>query len=96
VHGRGVPVTDRTLRISAAAVFRELDGEAVILHLDSGTYFGLDHIGTRVWQLIEAHGSLERVIADLLTEYEVEAGQLRADVEALVSSMVDKGLIERS
>jgi hypothetical protein len=89
-------VADRPLRISSAAVFRELDGEAVILHLDSGTYFGLDEIGTRIWQLIDVHGNVDQVVRELLREYDVDAAQLKGDVESLVSSMVDKGLIERS
>jgi hypothetical protein len=85
--------TDRTLQVSDDVVFRELDGEAVILNLSSGTYFGLDRIGTRAWRLIEAHGSLDRVVQQLVEEYDVSADTLRADLSALFDALVAKGLL---
>jgi hypothetical protein len=83
-------------QISEGVVFRELEGEAVLLHLDSGLYFGLDRIGTRVWQLVAEHGRMEPVIDTLLEEYEVAPDVLRADVSALLDALLDKGLVLRS
>jgi hypothetical protein len=80
-------------RVSDGVVFRELDGEAVLLNLDSGMYFGLDRVGTRVWQLIEEHGRLDAVVERLLEEYDVAPDVLRADVATLVTALVDKGLV---
>src|SRR5688572_26278577 len=84
---------ERSLRASDGAIFRELDGEAVILNLDSATYFGLDRIGTRVWQLIEQHGRIDRVIDALAAEYDASVDTLRADVLQLTSTLVEKGLL---
>jgi hypothetical protein len=86
-------MTDRRLRVSDQAVFRELDGEAVILNLESGTYFGLDRVGTRVWRLIEAHGRVDEVVRCMIDEFEVDPGTLERDVHDLVSAMVHKGLL---
>jgi Coenzyme PQQ synthesis protein D (PqqD) len=88
-------MTDR-LRLSDDVVFRELDGEAVLLNLDSGTYFGLDEVGTRFWQLIEQDGRVETALATLESEYEVAADVLRADLDRLVSTLVEKGLMVRA
>jgi len=88
-------MTDR-LRVSEDVVFRELDGEAVILNLDSGTYFGLDEVGTRFWQLIEQDDRVEVALVTLESEYEVAAEVLRADVDRLVSTLVEKGLLVRT
>ena len=85
-----------TLAISEGVAFRELDGEAVILSLDSGTYFGLDRLGTRIWRLIEEHGCLSEVSRSLLDEYDVSPSILEADVSRLVSTLVEKGLLVRS
>jgi hypothetical protein len=84
------------LRVSDDVVFRELDGEAVILNLDSGTYFGLDEVGTRFWQLIEQDGRVDMALARLEAEYDVAAEVLRADVDRLVSTLVEKGLMVRA
>jgi hypothetical protein len=74
-------------------VFRDLAGEAVILNLASGTYFGLNEVGTRMWNLLAEHGSSEQVLAPLLAEYDVEEAQLRQDFETLLYTLVEKGLI---
>ena len=63
---------------------RDLDGEAVILDLGSGTYFGLNQVGTRVWQLI-SDGSDEAHIVDVVN---VDLAGLGA--QALVTHAVAK------
>lgn len=82
-----------TIKISDDVVFRDLAGEAVILNLATGTYFGLDEVGTRIWHVLAEHGSKDKVIEVLLGEYEVEEGQLRHDVDELVQQLSDKGLV---
>ena len=79
---------------SKDAVFRDLDGEAVILHLDSGTYFGLNAVGTRIWQLMERDGRLTAVLDDLRTEYDAPADVLERDLLDLVARLVDARLGE--
>ena len=75
-------------------VFRDLAGEAVILNLTSGTYFGLNEIGTQIWHLLAEHGSTEKVIETILAEYEVDDVQFRHDLGELLHVLADKGLIE--
>ena len=74
-------------------VFRELDGEAIILHLDSGTYFGLDGVGTSIWRRLERQESVGVVVDALVGEFEVDAPRARLDVEQLITQLVDKGLM---
>ena len=76
-----------------AVVFRELDGETVLLNLDSGVYFGLDAVGTRVWTLLLEHGTPAPVCAQMEHEYEVERDPLERDVQRLVRELHQKGLI---
>lgn len=82
------------LRVPDGVVFRDLAGEAVILNLDSGMYFGLNEVGTRCWHLFAEHGSFEQAIQTLLIEYEVEEVHLRRDIEALVQQLLDTGLVQ--
>ena len=49
---------DSRVTIGPDVVFRELDGEAVILNLETGLYFGLNEMGTRIWQRLDAHGEV--------------------------------------
>ena len=83
----------RVFRISDGVVFRELDGEAVLLNLDSGMYFGLDRIGTRIWQLVEQHGQIDPIVTTLVDEYDADATVLREDVARLLGALTEKGLV---
>lgn len=79
--------------ISDDAVFRELDGEAVILHLESGMYYGLDPVGTRLWQLIDSHHELRPVYDAALEEFDVDPATLQKDLLQLVSDLATRQLV---
>ena len=87
---------DLAVRPSEHCMVRTLDGESVLLNLESSTYFGLDPVGTRIWQLIERHRRLGDVLRDLLQEYEVEADVMERDLIQLVSELLGQGLVVRA
>lgn len=72
----------------------DLAGEAAILNMATGIYYGLDPIGARVWELIQEPSSVSQVRDALLEEYEVESAQVESDVKALLGDMVSHGLVE--
>jgi hypothetical protein len=84
---------DATVTIPEDVVFRELDGEAVILNLASGTYFGLDAVGTRMWQLLDAHRTLRRTLEALEEEFEAPHERLVTDLTEFVGQLHAKGLL---
>ena len=55
--------------VNPSVVFREMDGEGVLLNLDSGVYFGLDAVGMRIWTLLLEHGTTGPVCAQMEREY---------------------------
>ena len=81
------------LRISDAAVVRDLDGESVILNIESGIYFGLDQVGTRIWELIGQYGDVDSILRVLEDEYDADPRVLRADLEALIGVLIEKQLV---
>lgn len=82
------------LSIPDNVMFRELEGESVILDLDSESYFGLDTVGTRMWQLLTDGDSIQTAYDILLDEFDVDAETLRADLEELLDELTSKGLVE--
>ena len=83
---------DSTVAPSDDAVFREMDGESVLLNLETGMYFGLDEVGTRVWRLAADNGSLRAVRARLVEEYDADPATIERDLLALAEALVSKGL----
>jgi hypothetical protein len=80
--------------LSKDTAFREVVGEAVILDLRSGLYFGLDSVGTRIWQLLEEDGYLRHVFDVMKHEYDVDSRQLERDLIRFVSQLVERGMGE--
>ena len=77
--------------IPAQVMARQVGDETVILDLASGTYFGLDPIGARIWQLIGEGKALGEICEALLAEYEVSRVQLQGDLERLLQELGGKG-----
>jgi hypothetical protein len=86
------PMLGAQIHISSEALFQEIGGEGVILDLASSTYFGLDEVGVRAWQLLQKNPNLQAALEALLEEYEVSADQLEQDIDKLVKLLVDAGL----
>ena len=86
-----------TDRISRAdhVVSREVSGETVLLDLESGTYFGLNPVGGRVWDFLGEGGrSKDEITAMLVEEYDVGREQAVADVSALLADLRGNGLLQ--
>ena len=90
---QGLSLSSRA-RIPAHVLFRDLQGELVVLELERGVYFGLDPVGTRIWHLLRDERTLQDVVAALVVEYEVDEAQGAADVLALVRQLQEQGLVD--
>jgi hypothetical protein len=60
---------------------QKLDDEMVLLQLESETYFGLDDVGSTMWEHLTTADSIDSAYQALLDVYEVEPDQLRADLQ---------------
>jgi len=79
----------------AETVFaQEVDGEMVLLDMESENYFGLDEVGTAIWQAMQEKETLKEVFEVLLDQYEVEADMLENDLSEFVNKLVESGLVK--
>jgi len=87
---------DTLLVRSREVLFQEVGGEAVLLDLASEQYFGLNPVGTRIWELIDGQAPLREIHGALCQEYDAEPANIAADLLALGQSLVDAGLAKVS
>ena len=83
----------QSFAVSPSVVFRQMDDGAVLLDLESGVYFGLDEVGTRVWTLLLEQKTPDAVCEAMLDEFDVEPGVLAEDVRRLVGELQHNGLL---
>lgn len=88
-----VAFSDRVV-VPANVLVRHLDGETVLLNLDTEKYFGLDATGTRMWELATHSSRIETAFATLTEEFEVEPNVLRIHLVELLTQLVDNGLLK--
>jgi hypothetical protein len=84
---------DTSVRLLPDVASRVVAGEALIVDLRSGHYFGLDPVGTRIWELIADRGTFGGILEGIVAEFDVEPERARADLERLLGEMEEKGLV---
>src|SRR5687767_6500431 len=75
---------------------RELDGEAVLLDLRSGHYFGLNSTGSRVWTLLKDGKDTDDIARALVDEFDVDFERALADARSFIEMLFERGLIRRA
>ena len=84
---------ETTLRPNPDIIFTVVDEEAILLEQNSGKYYSLNHVGTRMWVLLDEYGQLGKVFEKLLIEFDVEPAQLKKDLEHMVAQLIENGLL---
>lgn len=85
---------DRRFVKPSDVLVQELVGEAVLLHVKRGHYFGLNEVGRAVWKELMTGIPLRQAYEHLLTEFDVPPEQLQQDLTSLVHDLLSHGLLE--
>jgi hypothetical protein len=70
-----------------------VDGEVLMMSADSGTYFGLNAVGSRIWELAARPITVRELCDRLREEYDVFAEQCEGEVLGYLEQLLDRGLI---
>jgi hypothetical protein len=84
---------ESTVAVSSNQLSAQLNGETIVLNLQSGVYFGLTDVAAHIWSLVQQPTTCAAVVAAILAEYEIDPSQAEADVMQFVEKMQGLGLI---
>ena len=73
---------------------QEVDGEMMILDMNSQNYFGLDSIGSVIWQIMQDEKSIDSILERLLERYDTSVDILKRDLFIFIDELVSNRLIE--
>ena len=74
-------------------LFNEIDGEVVMLSIENSEYYGMDKVGSRIWELLEQPLIFKELVAKLMDEYEVSELQCTEDTLAFIRKLTEKKII---
>src|SRR5246127_5393964 len=84
----------RTVAAVKDQVSCALDGDTVILHVGSGTYYGLNAVGSTIWDLIQEARTIAEIHDRLLQQYEADAGECERDLLNILDDLSKASLVE--
>jgi hypothetical protein len=88
-------ISDRSVVVAAKdQVSCDLAGEAAILNITSGVYYGLDPVGARIWNLMQQPCEVAEIQNTISDEYDVEPERCARDLVELLEKLLAEGLIE--
>ena len=78
--------TDR-FRCPANVAARVIDGEAILIHLETGRYFSADGLGAIVWRLADAGMAVGHIAASIAETFDVSPDRAREDVARFMEEL---------
>ncbi|MGD8781906.1 MAG: lasso peptide biosynthesis PqqD family chaperone [Ignavibacteria bacterium] len=75
-------------------VVSEINGETVMMSLEKGNYYGMNLIGSRIWEIVKEPKPVNEIVDELLKEYSVEKEQCVEDVTSYINKLLDENIIE--
>jgi len=88
-------ISDRSIVVAAKdQVSCDLAGEAAILNMKNGVYYGLDTLGARIWNLMQQPRAVSEIQSAIIGEYDVEPERCARDLLGLLEKLLAEGLIE--
>lgn len=80
---------------SSDVVESPVGDELVLLHLGNGTYYGLDLVGTRVWNLLRSGLSADEIYDEVSRTFDVARDVVKADIDKLFEQLLENGIISQ-
>lgn len=82
------------IAVRSEVLTTEVEGQTVLLDLESEEYFGFNETGTKMWNVLRSHPSIESAYQALSATYAIDDDTLRDDLRTFVQGLLDRGLID--
>ena len=79
--------------VSDGVLFQDLDGELVLLSMESGEDFSLNEVGAKIWVLITSDWSIPDILKSFINQFDASEEQLTGDIEMFLEHLLDHKLI---
>lgn len=81
------------LRQNPELIAADMDGEKVMMSIADGKYYGINQVGSRIWELLESPASVEEICRKITDEFEVEESQCRSDLNKFLEDLLANDIV---
>lgn len=71
-----------------------MDQDTVMMHPESGKYFSLNPVATRIWEILETPLTFQKIVETLLNEFNVSEEQCRKETKDFLETLIEKDIVE--
>ncbi len=87
---------DTTWQINHNVLSSKIDDEAILMSIEAESYFGLDPVGSRIWELLSNEpATTDELVEMLMDEYDVDKATCSMQAQQFVEEMFSKNLIQK-
>jgi hypothetical protein len=72
-----------------------LEGEAVLLNMDTKRYYRLNDTAASIWRALEQRERLPGIVGRLCEEFEISHEQAGRETERVVTDLLERGLLSQ-
>ncbi|MEK3796894.1 lasso peptide biosynthesis PqqD family chaperone [Peribacillus sp. FSL H8-0477] len=85
--------TNQLISQAEGYIVSDMDGEKVMLSIQSGKYYNLGQVGGDIWDLIKEPVTIEQIVHSLQSIYEVSQTECEDQVLSFLEKLKEEGLI---
>lgn len=86
---------DDVLRVDGERIAADvIDGEAIVINLETGVYYSLDRVGAVVWSLVSGGSTFGAVVDRVVERFDVDRDRASGDIQRLLESMTAERLVD--
>lgn len=81
-------------RPSSDVVYQEVEGDAVLVHLQTNRIYALNRTGARLWHFLTAGHDADGIVQELAREFDVDPAEVELEVNALLEHLAAENLLQ--
>lgn len=84
---------DQILERNPELIHANIDDETMLMSITNGEYYGMNSVGSTIWELLEKSISVEELIKKLTTKYGIDTHQCEKDITVFLNDLLHNGIV---
>ncbi|HPQ46505.1 MAG TPA: PqqD family protein [Clostridia bacterium] len=82
------------MKLNENIILKDMQGEAVLLNLDTGDYYSLNAVGNKIINLTLEDMTVDEIAAELIEIYDIDEKTAKSDINSLINDLINNNILE--